>query len=112
MPAQNVPQKYRTIEKGFRRLNEETPVLEGRLVEKGSQPFANAVVGRYTFIESVNGSIDPAGKQVTVLGSTQLDDLLEQVPEGTDVRITFEGTTISNSKRAVKQYKLEVADIS
>jgi len=93
------------VERNFVNLGDEHPMVEGTLSEKGSMSFntggKQSIVGRYKLVTD-DGTI------TTVLGSTVMDDLLEPVPVGTYVRITFTGFQVTASKMKVKTYDLEV----
>lgn len=104
------PAKSRTFEKiqtNFKSL-EKGESVEGTLIAKESQNFPgqSEPVGRYK-IETTADSGEL--RIVTILGSVQLDDLLNQVQEGSYLRITFTGNTKSRSGRNVKTYDVEVA---
>ena|SRR3990170_4343774 len=93
------------VETNFVNLGDEHPTVEGTLAEKGSMTFntggQTSVVGRYKVVSET-------GVVQTVLGSTVMDDLLESVPVGTYIRLTFDGIQVTSSKMKVKKYILEV----
>ena len=95
---------YSEMPSNFFVFDEENAELVGILVEKGMQSFPNGDVGRYK-IQIEDGTVS------SFLGSTVLDDLLARIPEGTDLKIVYTGTVQSRAKRAVKQYKLFLADV-
>lgn len=71
--------------------------VEGKLVERGTVPFANGRVGRY-YVEAADG------RKIGVLGSMVLDDYMNDVEIGTEVRIVYRGTERTKGKRDMKQY--------
>ena len=100
------PTKWKAVDTTFVKL-EKGQSVEGMLIEKDSQPFHNngveSYVGKYK-IRSADGIVQ------TILGSTQLDDLLNQVQVQTIIRVTYMDDVKSSNKRLVKQYKLEIAE--
>lgn len=77
--------------------------VEGVLLEKSTQQFREGVVGRYA-VQS-----DASDKPTTFLGSTAIDDLLKNIPEGTYIRLTYVGEIATRSGMKMKDMKLEVA---
>lgn len=94
---------YREVPQDFQSLDAEHPEIEGCLVKKTTQSFPNGVVGRYS-VETGEG------KTITFLGSTIIDDLLENVPEGTFIRVEYAGEIKTGQGRKLKQIKLFVAE--
>ena len=95
---------FRTVDTNFVKLEDVGSSVEGTLIEKSSMTFpGGGVVGRYK-LEQDDGTIQ------TVMGSTALDDLLEAVPEGVYLRVTYTGDQKTRAGRKVKQYRLEIAD--
>lgn len=82
-------------------------VLEGTLVEKATlkSKSTGKEFKKYT-VKHEDGS------HSSTLGSHQLDKALEQVSEGTLIRITFGGMKKLDGGRKVKLFKVEADDSS
>lgn len=99
--------KYREIEAEFINLGPTNPSVEGTILSRDSVPFRGGPVGRY-LLEREDGS------RVKVLGSTQLDDKMREIPDGADVYIAFTGLgqQTDKDKQPMKEFRVFVADPS
>lgn len=94
--------EYTEVKTDFFKFEKIGDSISGALIEKSTQPFGDNIVGRYKVA-------DEDGKITTFLGNVALDDLLENVPEGTDIRITWRGDISTGNNRKMKDMKLEIA---
>jgi hypothetical protein len=97
--------KFTKVESNFVKIDElPNQSIEGTILSRDIQKFANGTeVGRYR-LEQENG------EAVTFLGSTQLDEFLGKVPDGSFVRVTLTGKSKTGANRSMKEYTVEVAE--
>lgn len=111
MPRSGKPRKMREVTTNFVNLGEtliegtEDPILsvQGTLVEKGSIPFGENVVGRYKLQ-------DDDDVIITVLGSVKMDDLLENIPVGVYLKLDYIGQVQVKGGFKMKDYKLSIEE--
>lgn len=83
--------------------------VEGVLAKKGNVTFratANkpeTVVGKYELT-------DDEGVTRMILGTTQLDQMLGVVDDGTYVRVTYTGSVRTKSGMSLRQFDVETSD--
>ncbi len=94
--------KWTTVETDFFKFDKIGATITGTLIEKSTQPFGETIVGRYKVA-------DGDGAITTFLGNVALDDKLESVPEGTEIRLTWIGEISTGNNRKMKDMKLEIA---
>lgn len=84
---------------------DEIQVIEGTLMEKGTQTFTRGqqvtVVGKYK-VQFDDGS------EAGFLGSQAIDDLLRRVEIGTYIRLAYTDTIQTKQGQKMKQFNLEV----
>ncbi|MBW8035450.1 MAG: hypothetical protein FVQ79_07420 [Planctomycetes bacterium] len=101
-----MPRQMKEVSTNFVKLgkgSEDSAEVEGVLIEKGSLSFKDNMVGRYK-LESDDAEI---GIQ-TVLGSVKIDDLLESVPVGTYIKLSYVGEISTKGGQTMNDIKLEV----
>ena len=96
---------YKKVERSKYWIPEDGEYLEGVIVRKDIP-----VNTRYGEASSIEIETEE-GERVKVLLSTQLYSLMENVPTGADIRITYAGVENNpKTKRTYKAYTLEVAE--
>lgn len=76
-----IPEGYAEVVVEFFQFKNEGDQLEGRLVNKAQTQVRGNKIGKYTIMK--------AGKRIAFLGGVQLDELLANVPLGSEVFIQY-----------------------
>ena len=92
--------KYKEIETKVWKAENEGDRIEGVLIAK--EPKTEDIGAKYT-IENKKGAF-------LVWGSAILDDKMQQVKVGEELRITFDGQKDLGKKKKLNLYKVEVAE--
>lgn len=92
--------KYKEIETKVWKAENEGDRIEGVLIAK--EPKTEDIGAKYT-IENKEGAF-------LVWGSAILDDKMQQVKVGEELRITFDGQKDLGKKKKLNLYKVEVAE--
>lgn len=93
---------FQPVQGDFFKFEKEGQILEGTLTLKETISINNNEIGKFTLTDDVGG-------MKSFLGGASIDAILENIPEGTYIRLTYKGKERTNSGREVKIFTIEKA---